>query len=140
MERVGRALLGSVARFQLGIWIAGLPGRPRTFGTLEYWSFCEDAGWPGAGRPIGYHMARFELLGMVEVRHDLRPRPRRQQYTRLDSAGWDLFASLDPWRRAHQPKMKLSELHARIARADLVQLRAELNGRSRRVDNPVENW
>lgn len=130
MERVGRALVGSVARFQLGIWIAGLPGDPRTFSALEYWSFCQEAGWPGAGKPIGLHMARFELCGMAVARHDLRPRPRRQQYTRLDSAGWELFASLDPWRRAGAPKLRLSDLQSRLARADLVQLAAELNGRS----------
>lgn len=124
METVGRALLGSPLRFQLGIWIAGLPGAPRTFSVLEYWSFCREAGWPGEGKPVGYHMLRFERLDMVRKANERRG--RRQMWTKLPSQAWGLFEALDPWRRAHQPKLKLSDLTALMSRADLLKLRTEL--------------
>lgn len=126
METVGRALLGSPGRFRLGIWIAGLPGNPRTFSVLEYWAFCRDAGWPGAGRPIGTYMRRFENLEMVRLARPARGRGGKALWTKLPSPAWQLFEALDPWRRAHQPKITLADLTAQISRFDLLRLRGEL--------------
>jgi hypothetical protein len=123
MEHIGRMLFGSAYRFRLGIWIAGLPGAPRTFSVLEYWSFCTEAGWPGAGKPITSYMRRFEIAGMAERSVVRRRRPL---WVKLDSPAWEFFESLDPWRRAHQPKVKLSDLAAHMAKFDLQKLRTEL--------------
>lgn len=128
-EHIGRVLFGSASRFRLGIWIASLPGMPRTFSAIEYWTFCRDAGWPGAGKPIEYEMRRsFEFCGMVLRRNDLRPKAkgRKVLWTKLPSTGWQLFEALDPWLRVGEPKLKLSELAERIAVTDLQRLREEL--------------
>lgn len=133
MEHVGRAMFGSPARFRLGIWIAGLPGDPRTFSTLEWWAFCRDAGWPGDRKPIGPIMVKFETLGMVRKAN--AQRGRRAMWTKLQSPAWQLFESLDPWRRHHQPKLKLADLTEQISRIDLMRLRVELAG----ADTSEEN-
>lgn len=123
MDEIGRTLFGSAHRFRLGIWIAGLPGAPRTFSVLEYWSFCREAGWPGDGAPVAGYLRRFEKVGMVAQSPIRR---RRRAWVKLDSDAWQLFQALDPWRRAHQPKLKLSDLTALMSKADLMKLRMEL--------------
>lgn len=93
VDRCGRLMFGKSSRLRLGIWVARLPGRPRTFSTVEYFQYLAETDWRELKPTVVHDMRRFQALGMVRPVEKIEgvAVKRLRYWERVDSPLWDTF-------------------------------------------------